>query len=209
MILGSHDTMSYLPPKHRWMIPFRFMAQCQRENYAEQYKDGARYFDLRIYFDKDGAVLFKHGLMKFKHSFMLPTSMLMHLDSIGRCTVRLILELDTLEMKFMSKKSIEFQEKMFKNYCKDVENTFRNITFNGGRRKGGWEVLYKFKTPDAPLMDMYSSMQGSKINGLWPWRWAKKYNQKIYNNNIYSDKPGFLLMDFIDSLIVPMSSTTI
>ena len=53
-------------------------------------------------------------------------------------------------------------------------------------------------------MDMYSSMQGSKINGLWPWGWAKKYNQKMYDYYINADSPGFLVMDFLDSLIVPM-----
>ena len=110
MILGSHNTMSYLPPKHWWMKPFRFMAQCQRENYVEQYLDGARFFDLRVWFDDAGGIVFKHGLIKFKHKFSLFYSMMTYLDSIGGCTVRLILELDNLEMKFMSKKAIEFQK---------------------------------------------------------------------------------------------------
>ena len=38
MILGSHNSWSYLPPKHWWMWPFHFMAKCQRVDIREQYE---------------------------------------------------------------------------------------------------------------------------------------------------------------------------
>ncbi len=52
MILGSHNSWSFLPPKHWWQRPFRFMAKCQRKTIQEQYDLGVRCFDLRIRYIK-------------------------------------------------------------------------------------------------------------------------------------------------------------
>ena len=53
MILGSHNSWSYLPPKHWWMWSFHFMAKCQRVDIREQYeKYGVRCFDLRVRWKK-------------------------------------------------------------------------------------------------------------------------------------------------------------
>ena len=66
MILGSHNSWSYLPPKHWWMWPIHFMAKCQRVDIREQYeKYGVRCFDLRVRWKKwkmQKKVLKKHTL---------------------------------------------------------------------------------------------------------------------------------------------------
>ena len=38
MIIGSHNSWSYLPPKHWWMRPFAFMARCQSCDIQAQYE---------------------------------------------------------------------------------------------------------------------------------------------------------------------------
>jgi len=48
MILGSHNSWSYLPPKKWYMKPFRFTAQCQDWDIKTQYEHGVRCFDLRL-----------------------------------------------------------------------------------------------------------------------------------------------------------------
>ena len=64
-IIGTHNTMSYLPPKRWWMRPLRVFARCQRKTLAEQIAAGAQVFDLRVYRD-NGYWCFAHGLVKFK-----------------------------------------------------------------------------------------------------------------------------------------------
>ena len=52
MILGSHNSWSYLTPRKWWMKLFRFVAQCQDYDIKTQYEQfGVRCFDLRLKFD--------------------------------------------------------------------------------------------------------------------------------------------------------------
>lgn len=68
MILGSHNSWSYLSAKDWYMKPFRFIAQCQDLDIKQQYELGVRCFDLRVQFDKKN-IYVVHGFMKFKISF--------------------------------------------------------------------------------------------------------------------------------------------
>lgn len=54
IIKGSHNTMSYLPPRHWWMRPFRAIARCQSRTLLEQLDAGAEAVDLRVCFDRRG-----------------------------------------------------------------------------------------------------------------------------------------------------------
>ena len=96
VILGSHNSWSYLPVKRWWMRPIAFMARCQRIDIRRQYEMGVRCFDLRIFFDNnhlgtgDGKeVMFvAHGIVKYK---ITPEELEEHLkwiDERGDCYVR-------------------------------------------------------------------------------------------------------------------------
>lgn len=87
MMIGTHNTMSYLPPKRWWMRPLRVFARCQRKSLAEQIAAGVRVFDLRVYRD-NGYWCFAHGLVKFKGATLYTTLDLIPDDSV----VRVILE---------------------------------------------------------------------------------------------------------------------
>ena len=65
MIVGSHNSWSYLPSKKWWMAPFKFMAKCQDLNIIEQYEIGVRCFDLRVRFNKKGEFILGHGFMQY------------------------------------------------------------------------------------------------------------------------------------------------
>lgn len=47
-MLGSHNSMSYLKPIHWWQRWQRPWYRCQEINLVQQYKQGARYFDIRV-----------------------------------------------------------------------------------------------------------------------------------------------------------------
>ena len=62
MVLGSHNSWSFLNGKKWWMNLFHFVAQCQEHDIKTQYEEyGVRCFDLRVKYDKDGNTIFAHG----------------------------------------------------------------------------------------------------------------------------------------------------
>lgn len=53
----------------------------------------------------------------------------------------------------------EYGDHIFKMLCNEWENTFNHIIFFEGRKKKGWELLYKFKyNPDPYIIQYVSSM---------------------------------------------------
>jgi hypothetical protein len=66
MVIGTHNTMTYLEPKNWFMKIFNRFAQCQSKTIEQQFEDGCRYFDLRIRF-KHGKMIFAHGLIEYKY----------------------------------------------------------------------------------------------------------------------------------------------
>ena len=47
-MIGSHNSMSYLPPKNLWGKITRLWNKCQDKNLKEQHEAGVEYFDIRI-----------------------------------------------------------------------------------------------------------------------------------------------------------------
>lgn len=205
MIIGSHNSFSYLPSKHWWMRPFRFMARCQRVGYIKQYNDyGVRVFDLRVWFDEDGTLCLRHGKMTFDTRRTLDIFFIIDamnfFDKKGDCYVRIILEEDnTLKYKYYS----DIAEEQFKRLCEDLKSGFPNIRFFGGNRKFDWKQLYDLGN-DVQLDDKYSSTTSlfrskkrwlAKLDDLWPWLYAGLHNKKNFERG--TDKQC-LFMDFVD-----------
>lgn len=183
MKLGTHNSMSYLPPKKWYLKPFKFMAKCQNLSILEQYNLGARMFDIRIAF-KNFIPEFRHGSMAFEGKV---ETILEALNSLGDVYVRLILEIN--------KNTKGIQEELFIMKCKEWEKEYPNIKFFCGRRKYDWKQLYKFKLDDINIIQKVSSMTGTKLDDLFPWLYARLFNKKNYNN---WDAKEWLLLDFIE-----------
>ena len=180
-MIGTHNSMTYLPPKNWWMYPFRFIAKCQSKDLTEQYyKYGVRIFDLRIAYDEYGCPEFRHGSMIYKGDVY---EHLQYLNSLPeKVYVRLILEKNGHEDYFIKD-------------CKVFEDKYPNIIFFQGNRKSDWKKLYTFKQPDLPLTQMISSMTWKIWDDWWPWLYARIMNKK--NRAKYKDAE-YLLLDFIE-----------
>ena len=69
-ILGSHNSMSYLPPLRWWgwlLTPF---ARCQNKTIDGQLAAGAQCFDLRVSFDRHGMAHFRHVARRVRRQFL-------------------------------------------------------------------------------------------------------------------------------------------
>lgn len=187
MKLGTHNSMSYLPPKKWYLYPFRFIAKCQKVDIATQYKLGARMFDLRVSFDKDGVPEFRHGSMAFKGNV---EDTLKYLNNLhDKIHVRMALEVKN------TTKDLVRQEALFVKFCSRIENEYINIKFFLGRRKFDWSLVYKFKTKDISYVQAVSSTNSKLIDDLWPWLYAIRHNKDSFKNR---DKTKYLLLDFIE-----------
>lgn len=184
MKIGTHNSMSYLRPKKWYMYLFRFIAKCQQVDIKKQYELGARMFDLRIGYDKNSKLEFRHGRMTFKGNVEEALKFLNTRRT--KCYIRLILEI---------KKDDLSQELLFIKDCRKWESEYKKLVFFCGRRKYDWEIIYKFKTPEPIINQLVSSMTWKKLDDWYPWIYARLMNRK--NISEYNSK-DWLLIDFIN-----------
>lgn len=206
MLIGSHNTMTYLKPRKWWMWFGKFIAKCQKLTIEEQYDKGAIWFDIRISFPKTkigyDKPIFSHGSMDYKGRDV--ETVLQFLDRKG-AYCRIALE-----------KGGETEKELFKNYVVKWMKEYPNVKFTQIAKKDEWVNLI---TPNAVLpytsKDAYASCNGSYpqynnlpgilrakswsgllIDDLYPWFYAKFNNKK--NIKKYKDEDILLLMDFVE-----------
>lgn len=203
MNIGTHNSLTYLTPKKWWQKLIKFTAKCQAVNYEEQYKLGARVFDVRLWYDDDFKVEIRHGRIAYIGGFTVLYDMFDFLDNKKDCYVRLICEEDSFAKK---DPLASIKERYFMDECHDFETRFPNIKFFGGNRKYDWKVLYNFKNKDIPtLVDRYSSTTSlfksdkkwlAILDDLCPILYAKLKNKTLIKE--HNDKDGYLFIDFIN-----------
>lgn len=160
-MIGSHNTMTYLPVKRWYMKLFNCIAKCQDLNLIQQYNYGVRLFDLRISYNKYGIPEFAHGLVKYKGDVL---HTLKYINTYFKgCTVRIILE---------SEKNNGV--KLFRDNVLDWINFFNDITFIQGNSKKNWNKIVNL--PDFTGPQYVSSMCGKGLARIFPRLYAYLYN---------------------------------
>ena len=181
MILGSHNSWTYLTPKKWWMRLLAFTARCQSKTIGEQYFDyNVRCFDLRIRFDKYGNPVLAHGIIEYDINCLN----LDNLNKLDNCIIRVIHEARNKE---------QYKPNLFKKYCENLEVSYPRIKFFCGRNMYNWEVIYNFKN-DYTVKEYYSSVcKPQLIDDWWPWLFARINNKNI-SKRIEED---ILLVDYV------------
>lgn len=188
MILGSHNSWSYLPPRKSWMKPIAFTAKCQNVDIKTQYeKYNVRCFDLRVKFDKKGNPIIAHGIIEYTTNENI-TSDLTWLNNKRDVYVRVILEA-------RNKKDYDIGKKYFARFCGALEYYFYNIYFWCGRNLYNWKEDYDFHFKPT-CEERYSSVCKPKLIDDWyPKLYAKKNNKDNIKQG--TDKQ-ILLIDFVN-----------
>lgn len=189
MVIGSHNSWSYLKPKQWWLRPFAFVARCQNIDIRTQYFFyKVQCFDLRICFDKHKNLQLCHGNMKYKYSEEQLYKDLNFLNNrCNQCYIRVLYDV-------RSKKQYKDSD-LFKERCKELEQKFPNLIFWCGRNLYNWNVDYEFKYKPT-CIEKYSSVCPPKYLDDWfPWIYAKLNNKKIRKKEFDSE---ILLIDFVN-----------
>ena len=206
-IIGFHNFFTSLKIRHWWMKPFSFFAKCQhtkdlRASIATILQGKTQCdicFDMRVYYDHK-SMSFKpaHGLMSYKwHNlrqiwgYLNTIEDLQSNNVLQRVYIRLILERKGYEEEF-------------KEFCKDLEESYPSFTFFGGVCKNGWVSLYHFKNDNNIEGNTIQYVGSMATDARWyerfiPILYAKRMNNKnlqkfkdVNNNDI------ICLFDFIN-----------
>lgn len=188
-ILGSHNSWSYLKPKHWWMRLIAFAARCQCKTIQEQYDLGVRCFDLRVRFDKYEITCVAHGVVEYKIDLSELTSQLKWLDEKKDCYVRIIHEVRQKSQYTTSAIN------SFTTFCRYMSNKYTNIKWWCGRNLYNWNVDYDFgKEPTCE--ENYSSVSKPRLLDDWlPWLYARLHNSTIIEHGTIKE---ILLIDYVN-----------
>ena len=185
-IIGTHNSMTYLPPEHWYgwfMIPF---ARCQRKTIEQQWDNGARCFDLRIRFTKQGEPYFAHGLYECTHkanpAHVLEELYKLMLRDNEQVVVRLILEDPDKQ---------NHNVYYFEQLCRvwETHQARQSVTVNkvllffGGNRKGDWAQIVEFDYKPNLTQYVGSMMEDARwYEKIMPFAYAWRRNKKNKQN---------------------------
>lgn len=191
MILGSHNSWSYLPPRRWWMRPIAFMAKCQRADIRTQYEQyGVRCFDLRVRFNKHGLGIVAHGIVEYCFTASKIYEDLAWLDTKGDAYVRVIHEVRSVK-QYKSRR-----RDLFRQFCERIEDSYKNIHFWCGRELYCWGYDYHFQGDEPTCEERYASVCPPElIDDWWPWFYARTHNRYALATGTKSD---IMLIDFVD-----------
>ena len=131
-MIGTHNTFTYLSPV-KWIFRlFKIFWRCQTKTIQEQYQEGSRFFDFRVYWNKKkNAWGISHGAVNvgvyFSSAFELSSFMNTNFP-------------DAIYRVFLEKGTDEYLEK-FKSEFLTVASINPNLCCVGSR--GPWRILYK------------------------------------------------------------------
>ena len=206
MELGSHNTMTYLRPKVFWQRLLPFIGRCQSVDYKVQHSLGAVGYDLRLFWDSDGKLEYRHGFLRFPADNI--DEVLSYAES-NNIIVRVLLEVRSYNKPLIS--NIDELRSRFKAYCSDIEKKYPSIIFFGGQESGSGEKLYTFKNETSGLVidELHSSVTSlfksnnkflRMIDDLFPIIYSLFKNEKnitSYRNNKEKENT-YLYVDYIE-----------
>lgn len=189
VIIGSHNTMSYLTPSKWYTRLFKCFSRCQKLPLSKQLEI-VDCVDLRV-FRYNNQWRFAHGLAEYTYGCCI-TTIYSVLETIKfhkpNCIIRILLEK-------VKDKDKEFDE--FKSLCKTIEVLYPNFIFICGRYKKDWSLIYQFKNNvDLKINQFVSSMENDV-------RWYEKfipilYAKRMNKINKYNTNKGINLFDFVE-----------
>ena len=178
----SHGSWTYLKPRTFLGRMFHFIGKCQSHDIKEQYEQfGVRGFDLSVKPLKGGGMIIGYG--KFKYTADGLEDDLKYLDEKGDAIVRVRWKVD------MYRYETDEDREWFINYCKQLQETYKNIKFYGGCTTHHCYQYYNFITLPPTWIKNYTRL-------AWPWLFAKLRKNKFNEtDDVSSDYVEYLKIE--------------
>lgn len=186
-MLGSHNSMSYLPAIkwwHRWQ---KRWYKCQKYTIKEQLDAGVRYFDIRLNY-------INHN-WHFVHNridFGIEDEKVYELLNDSKAYVRIIYDVRCKYRKHNAYK--------FLNHINDIENKFPYINIDSVITYWNWKEYYK---PIIEVQELHSGVSGNILDYL-VYGTRKCFalttpNMLKFNIKYLREGNKVLLIDYIDN----------
>lgn len=177
-LLGTHNSLSYLPCQ--WYLrPLAWVGRCQSLDLAGQYKEGARWFDIRVKYIGNEA-LSGHGLLTYDIDI---DAALNTINSFkDECIIRIFLENSRFN-----------PTKHFERFATDIrrwQKKYPRLRFV----EGGCRFSYKQFIEDDVLAEHRYWKKGDTIIP-YP-RWFAKRNNPV--NHLQDNTHKYTIYDFIE-----------
>lgn len=199
-MLGSHNSMSYLPPQNLWGKITRPWNKCQNKTLVEQYKAGARYFDIRVRMIK--------GIWYFVHNKVNYGWFIDNLDSIDTLEklaekdnqiIHFRIILDERKRPFKSEVDNDKYIDKFYNFILHLfpSALYKNLDIDSMIVYWNWKELLR---PDIEVKEFHSSVTAKWYQYLLGCKWfANRYNDfgKCVNTEYVEDTYKVLLLDYV------------
>lgn len=196
-MLGSHNSLSYLPCRKWWMYLINFAAKCQSKTLAEQYHAGVTYFDFRVRFDKNNNPVIAHGLVEYKgdiEHYVATLNQLVKHFSKEPVYVRFVLEFNK------EPEDLVRQKNLLNALVSKFRGEYPYLTYDYTMTKWNEKDLIRYNPKMIYLIHKYSSTLGWK-RFLWiPYLYARLHNKKNKKKlpTLLEDKEHYVVMlDFI------------
>lgn len=185
-MIGSHNTLSYLPPKNLWGKITRLWNKCQDKTIEEQFNSGVDYFDIRINFYNDGKWHFVHN----KVDYGVVDSNIWEYIGLTNVPIRIIYDRRS-EPKYSS-----FERQRFIAYLSYLQQEY-NICIDSAITYWDWKEYY---TPFVEVKEYHASVKATWYQYLLGCKWfANKYNAfaKAFNIEYGTCPNRVLLLDYV------------
>lgn len=152
-MIGTHNSMTYLKPRYSILSPFAFLWRTQTKNINEQYRAGARYFDIRVRWDK------KHKTWRFCHGL---TDLACYIDNLASIR-RLGPNTSDKRFRLLLERGSKAEEKRFIEATGGLDLQNDMVSFIGIKKN--WNVIYNkdpMKQVDHSFTPFLSGLSFSK-----------------------------------------------
>lgn len=195
-MLGSHNSLSYLPCRKWWMYLINWTTKCQSKTLSKQFHSGVRYFDIRLKWnDKKEDWVIAHGLIEYKGNIR---RVLETIDSLAKfynekVYVRFLLE--------YNKRPNDEATKILKlsSFVRCMRGEYSNIMYHLVETKWDEKIIETY-SDDIILVHAYSSVLEYKRFFWIPYWYAKlhnKENRKTFKITLEDKVNRVLLLDFV------------
>lgn len=162
-MIGSHNSMSYLPPKNLWGKITRLWNKCQDKTITEQYNKGVDYFDIRINFYNDDEWHFVHNKVDYG---VVDNDIWKYIGKI-KVPIRVI-----YDRRSKLKDDIH-EENHFKIYLWLIRQKY-NVNIDSAITYWNWKEHYK---PFIKVKEYHASVSAKWYQYILGCKWfANKYN---------------------------------
>lgn len=193
MIIGSHDTMTYLHDRRWWMRPFECFGRCQSRSLVEQVNLGVRYFDFRVNFDDKGKPYFAHGLAKYELvDFVSVDDAINYVAEYARNTetkvyIRILLE--------SIKEPSEERKTFFAKFCHEQQRLHygKYVRLRFGV-KNPWEIFYDDFDVKFVETAKHFDIKWHAVIPIKLWKWEQDRIQRAINDTGFR---GIVAQDFV------------